>query len=263
MSEKIDIVLQGALNPYAINVANHYSKLDFVNRVILSCWCGDDYSSAQGDKIAVLLNEEPPNPGLLNRNRQIKSSYEGIKFSTCDTVVKLRNDQKITADSMNMLHSFFTENCKISNFVDSPKKKIGIASIYPDYPFHPRDHIFWGNREDMLRFFDIPYDDVALSGYPEDYRRFTRCEAYIAMWYFMKHDEECGKFVSDISRYIVDESPDVELAKKRSSQIFESLFLLFPKIDMEWPKKGHFSYPYDRSTEYWHDDRYCMPINAR
>lgn len=38
---KIDLVLQGPYTNYTQEAAEHYLNLDFVNRIIISCWKAD------------------------------------------------------------------------------------------------------------------------------------------------------------------------------------------------------------------------------
>ena len=40
----MDLVLQGTMNNYTIEIANHYLNLDFVNNIIISCWDIDKHN---------------------------------------------------------------------------------------------------------------------------------------------------------------------------------------------------------------------------
>lgn len=233
----IDIVLQGALNEYAVEVANHYAELDFVNRIILSCWQGDPYILVRNEKTIVLRNERV-DPGVGNRNLQIKSSHEGLKFCQTNVSVKMRNDQKVSHDSMKMMYEYY------SLYSFSVVNKIFVAGIFPTFPFHPRDHIFWGWTSNLKLLFNIPTDDESLS---DDYTKYMRSEAYICMWYYAKFSDEAANMVWYKEDYLLDNSPRRNEAIELTKEL--DLFKPFPKIDFEWPKYGMKSYHYQYTKD--------------
>ena len=53
---------------YVLETANHYLELDFVNNIIISCWKGDDLPVIKNNRIKVVYNTEPKNPGTGQRN---------------------------------------------------------------------------------------------------------------------------------------------------------------------------------------------------
>lgn len=253
MTSKIDIVLQGPLTEYAVKTAEHYSEItEVVNRVILSCWDIDPELPVTNSRCVIHRNKSIDKPGMLNRNRQVVTSLGGIRLSDSEYVLKVRNDQKISQDSIRMMHAFYSEHSKIEPSF-SAKNKIGIASVYPAFPMHPRDHIFWGHKQDLIKFFDIPFDTDATEECPENYDRYTRCETYIAAWYFALHDPNCRKFIEEPSTYLTDVAPRRLEAMKRGEELFDKLFLTFPYIQLEWSKPGYTSWPYNDHCggEYW------------
>lgn len=248
---KIDIILQGPLDNYAIEIANHYSKLNFVDIVYLSCWDDDVMRFDETDRIKVVRSQQPSNPGMLNRNRQIISSLNGLLKTSKEFSIKLRNDQKIELYSMEMMYNYYFENNRIENNY-SAKNKIGITSYYPPFPFHPRDHVFFGNTQDLIKFFSIPLDEDTFLGSYADWHHNTRPEAYIAMWYFARFDGEVFEMVKNKNNYICDNSQFHTMAQQKSQQMMETLFVTFPKIDLDWPEKNIYkNYPYDITTEVW------------
>lgn len=248
---KIDIILQGPLDNYAIEVCAHYSQLNFVDIIYLSCWEDDQCNFQETSKIKIVRNKQPNNPGMLNRNRQIITSLNGILKTNKEFCVKLRNDQKIKLHSMEMIYDFYFKNNKIENNY-SAKNKIGITSYYPPFPFHPRDHVFFGNTEDLINFFNIPLDNDTFLNQEGNWNEHTRPEAYIAMWYFARFDNEVTKMINDKRNYICDNSKFNIEAREKSQQMMEKLFVVFPKIDLDWPEKNIYNkYPYDITTEVW------------
>lgn len=252
--DKMDLVLQGPYNKYAEEIVSEYLKLDFVDHVIISCWENDEVSIVD-DRVKVVKSQDLDNPGLENRNRQIKSSLEGLKAAKTEFAAKLRSDQKITLDSMKLMYDFYQthKEQELSFFNGSkPRNRICVAGIFRPFPFHPRDHIFWGNTQDLIDVFTIPYDDVSLV---PDYTKYLRAEAYICMWYYAKFDPEIIKYISEHTKYLVDRAPNISEALLKSDYWGPKVFKPFPRIDFAWPKHELPKYHYDLTArvfgEYW------------
>lgn len=254
MSNNIDIIVQGTYNDYTGEIVRNYLNLDFVNRIIISCW-ENDIVNLTHDKICILQSKDVKYPGLTNRNRQIKSSYEGLKLATSEFSVKLRSDQKISLDSMKLMYNFYNNNKEqelcFSNGL-KPKNKICVAGIFKPFPFHPRDHIFWGNTQDLIDVFNIPYDNISIN---EDYTKYVRSEAYICMWYYARFDKDIERFINNPTNYLVDNAPLIKEALLKSDFLGPKIFKPFPRIDFAWPKHGLNSYHYNLTAsqfgEYW------------
>ena len=102
---KIDLVLQGPLHDYTPQIVDEYFKLPFVNNIIISCW--NTCANYTFNKNTIIIrNEDVEYPGVGNRNRQIKSTLNGIKHVTTDFTIKLRTDQFISYDSMIDIYKF-------------------------------------------------------------------------------------------------------------------------------------------------------------
>jgi WavE lipopolysaccharide synthesis protein len=252
--EKIDLILQGPCNDYTYEIAQSYLSLEFVNNVILSCWENDITRNI--DKIKTIKSQDVEYPGVGNRNRQIKSSLVGMKNSTTEFSIKLRSDQKISLDSMRLMYEFYERHKERElTFVDNPNKpynRICVAGIFRPFPFHPRDHIFWGNTQDLIDVFDVPYD---MESKNEDYDKYLRAEAYLCMWYFIKFDSSVRHYIENYTNYLVDSAPHKNEALLKSEYLCPKIFKPFPKINFEWPKHGLKNYHYDFTErtlgEYW------------
>lgn len=253
----VDIVLQGPMMSYTAMTADYYTKLPFVNSVIISCWetCPDideTMISWENPKIYVLKNKDVEFPGSWNRNRMIKSSLEGLKAVVMDYSIKMRTDQIVSLDSMSKLYDYYFNKNKINiSYLDNktkPYSKIGIMGICSDYPYHPIDHIFWGHRSDLLDLFDIPYDtswyDEAALNKPYE-ELYVRSEVYLTTPYIAKFHPEAKKHLENPDLYLKDKSPKISETLDLSKQLMEKIFVLFPQIQMQWPKNGMAQYHYD------------------
>jgi hypothetical protein len=125
--------------------------------IILSTWEGEDISGINYDKL--ILNKDPGffrrNDGLLiNVNRQIISTLEGLKLATNDIVVKIRTDTIVTN---NLLCQIFQNNKKAKYF----ENYLIITELFTRDPlkinllFHPSDLLLLGKKNDLIRLFSI------------------------------------------------------------------------------------------------------------
>lgn len=258
---KIDLILQGNFDNYTYEIAKHYLNLDFVNKIVISCWKNNHVPLISEKQIVIIQSEDVEKPGITNRNRQIKSTQEGLKAVETDFSVKLRSDQKISLDSMRLMYNFYQQHSEqLACFADGnkPKNKICVAGIFRPFPFHPRDHIFWGNTYDLIDVFNIPLDEIDFDiKIPMDYNKYLRSEAYICMWYYSKFDNEILKYIANSNKYLVDSASHINEAIVKSEYWGAKIFQPFPKIDFEWPKHGLKKYHYDFTAkhfgEYWAD----------
>jgi hypothetical protein len=259
--ETIDIVLQGSATAYTLSVAEYYLNMHFVKNVIISCWVTDDIET-DNPRIIIVKNIDVENPGFQNRNRQIKSSLEGLKRATAEFSVKLRGDQKIYIKDMCVLYDFYNKHrhrkLEHANDRTKPRNIIGILGIYPCFPFHPHDQIFWGNTQDLIELFDCPYcNSTPDSG--QGFDQVMRAEAYVVIHYLAKFKPEIYYYIEHKTTYLVDYSPKIIEALQVSRDIMDNVFLVFPKIDYEWPKNHpeHYSYELRKRDYgfYWHENK--------
>ena len=166
VTDKIDIVLQGQYSDYALETAKYYLNLDFVNNVIISCWMGDNLPSISNSNIIFTQNLLPKTNGTGNRNFQIISSLGGLKLVNTEFAVKMRNDQRYDLNSMENMFDFFHKNKeRLTTFEGDetkPKNRILVGGVFEGFPFHPRDHVFWGNTEDLIDVFDMPLEELKM-----------------------------------------------------------------------------------------------------
>lgn len=258
--DKFDIVLQGKYDTDTDEIISEYLTLPFVNNIIVSCWEDNKPFAHYGTNIKQVTSKYPASPGTDNRNLQIVSSLAGLQHTTTPFVAKMRSDQHYDRNSMITMYNYLRSNYKANN--------IFVAGTYPNLLFHPRDHIFWGERSNVLSLFEIPLE---VNGIAErynltknllhlHYHEFMRSETYIGAHYLAKFAPEIKKYLEEPEKYLYDRAPEWNVAKITSDRITHQYFRPFPRknIDMKWKRKGWNIYPYDDQRkiygEYWSED---------
>jgi hypothetical protein len=248
---KVDLVIQGQYNDYTKEIVEHYKQLPWVGDIIISCWADDPEIGINQDT-RVVRSWPLENNGIGNRNAQITTSFAGLNRARSEYCAKLRGDQKISLHSMEVMKDFM---------MDHPEK-ICVMGFYAAFPFHPRDHSFWGKTEKVREVFDIPLDPVVFQGAPEDrwpkngfYSFAFRSECYIASQFLAKKEPRVKYMVENADTFIYDNAPRLAEAKELDKEIMPKYFVPFPRIDFEWPKHGLKNYHYDLAErlfgEYW------------
>ena len=245
--KKIDVVLQGKYDSTTREVIKNYLQVPFINNIIVSCWKTDEEVEA-GDRIKVVRNDDPQTWGTDNRNLQIVSSRNGLDLVTTEVAVKMRSDQIYDHESMERMMKFYLDNC-------DHEEQLFVAGMYPNLLFHPRDHIFWGKTKALKNLFDAPLE---INGFGDKsklpkselwkyYKYFIRTETYIGGHYCSKIDSRVKELFDKPDKYLYDEAPEWNYAKKLSDEVGRKAFKSFPRtgIDLKWPKKQLATYPYD------------------
>jgi len=229
----IDVLIQGPVYSYTREFINRYRDYDFVNRVIFSTWKENEVLYRDWDIDELVLSDYPSNPGLGNRNLQLVTSLAGMNKIHSSVVMKIRSDMFVPLDKI--WYFYCTE--RINN-------NILTLSIYPRFPFHPRDHMFIGNSKDMWELFDIPLDKVKDFQYNESTT--IRTETYIGSHYCRKFNPEIQKFVDEPYKYLTDSASHKDEALKISNQLISDgvAFQPLPQLPIEWPKHYPNGYPF-------------------
>lgn len=252
-NKKIQIVMQGPIWPYTLDTAKQYIQSGIVEKVIISCWDTCNKPINIPDAILLLHNTLPSNPGPGNRNLQILSSLEGLKLINSEVAVKLRTDQIISNKSLLMMYRFYN---KFKDLDTENLSSIFVLGNYIRYPFHPKDHIFWGKTKDLKILFDIPLSEEIDSGTNIDFNKTVRSECYIGSRYFAKFDNRIQKMVDNPLVYLTDNAPLRDHAMLLHQLWKDKIFKPFPRLEMAWPKYNYSTYPFHLSiqdTEYWYD----------
>lgn len=167
---------------------------------------------------------------------------------------------------MKMMYDFYNlhKEQKLC-FVDGskPKNKICVAGMFKHFPFHPRDHLFWGNTEDLINVFNIPYeqlsdDEILILTDESIYLKYLRTEIYICQFYYAKFDNDIIRFIKEPLKYLVDSASNISESFEKSYLIRELVFKSFPKIEVEWLKYGITKDNYDFGEsiygQYWNEE---------
>jgi hypothetical protein len=131
----LSVVLQGPVAKQTPEYIERYRAFPFVKEIILSTWKGENVDECNPDTI--ILNTLPKNKGKGNRNCQIVSSYAGIVHASCNLVIKIRADMFLPY--LTEMISFYEK--------EGREKNIFSLSLYPNFPFHPRDHVFFRTKK--------------------------------------------------------------------------------------------------------------------
>ena len=142
--------------------------------IILSTWSGQDLSAMDCD--IVCLSVDPGTQGALpgftpnNVNRQILSTLSGLKKASRPYCLKIRSDMVLESVDYLKHFEFFSEGFRrvmpderlflspiLTNNLSS-RKTSAVTVRLPDHPllFHVSDHVQFGQKEDLLKLWDIP-----------------------------------------------------------------------------------------------------------
>lgn len=241
---QIDVVLQGPFYPETQDVINAFQEQSWVESLIISTWPDQNIRLERVPKqtnLKILFQSDVYYNGVGNRNRQIKSSREGLKLVDSDVVIKARTDQIF--QDLPLMYDFYQKH--------QQPNRIFTLGLYKKFPFHPRDHLFWGRTEDLKMLFDIPYDIYEGEA---DYTKCVRAETWIAQFYYARFFNEVAPMINSPQEYLLDGAPKLQEALDLDMRVKEQLFYSFPQIKMSWPRKGLSEYYYHVTagdTEYW------------
>jgi hypothetical protein len=243
---KFDLVLQGECSRYTLKILKKYRKLDFVNRIILSTY-ESPFCERVKDDVEIVFNEMITPRGTGNRNLQINTSRNGLNRVKSEFCAKMRTDQLIRLPSMELMYDYWKKRHEDG--------KLFVLGMFRAFPYHPRDHVFWGRTEDVKNLFDVPFDQEPS---PEhDYRYKTRAETYIGQFYYARFDPSIEEHIRNPLEFTVDMAPKLGEALEKDFRIRDKIFAPFPRISMAWPKHGLREYHYhigEQHTEYWGED---------
>jgi hypothetical protein len=239
----MQIIIQGGMWKNTIETAEYYLQLNFVEKVILSTWNDTEVPIINNNKIIVLKNVKPE-ISSGNLNYQIVSSLNGLKFvdSQDNIVAKMRSDQRIFHDSMKEMHEFFVKNSKIVelNYFDKigPVAPIFVLGMGSHFPFHPQDHVFWGNKNDLWNLFNIPLmsGEIVTKTNNTNFNIDLRQPIYLGANYCALFKPQILDYIKNFREYLTDNAPKRNESMKLSEEIRDKIFKVFPRIKMYWIK---------------------------
>ena len=260
----MDIVIQGPYTSFTDKILETYLPLEFINKIIVSCWEGDrDYSilpeSVQKDADRVKFVKSPQYEGYAgpaNVNLQLTTCRAGVQETEAAYVAKFRSDQLYTQDSLRQMWNFWNSYAQT--------EKIFILGDFFTHVFHPRDWVYWGYRETMIDLFDIPDEKnfiaqgmgINSGNYGQYMNMVMRPEAYIGAHYCARFDDRVVEMLDKPQWYLYDGAPRWDEAKKVSDEVMRKAFKSFSRkgIDMGWPRNDIYCFPQDPNYEKWHEE---------
>lgn len=208
-SQDISVVIQGAINkkitPSELKSIRKYLPNA---EIILSTWEENDVAELDYD--ILVLNKDPggtrhdftaynKSRSMNNFNRQLVSTQNGISKATRKYILKLRSD--LVLKNSNFLDywdkfSMRNENYSIFNHrvlcscLYSRENSCQSGWGYPT-PFHPSDFWFFGERGDILNYFDNCKIQTKEEAGNWDFKYPNRCPYSIALWRYAPEQQFC------------------------------------------------------------------------
>ena len=260
----MDIIIQGGLyGDFTLKVAHDYASWDLIDKVVISTWTSEGITEADlnNDKIVLVKTEMPEKTGPGNMNLQLVSSREGLKVCSDGLVMKTRSDQHLYKHSYEKWLAYFNsrQGEMTLRYRDGAeqKSKIYLIGNNKRFPFHPQDHFMWGHKQDLERLLNIPlWEDPAWTwkDAPIDFSKKLRPNIFLGLNYYKQFFPEVEKYEASPEKYLLDGSPNYEEAMNFYSPIRDSIFGVFPRIEMWWAKQNSgYWYSYEKEGEYYAD----------
>ncbi|MEJ6121845.1 WavE lipopolysaccharide synthesis family protein [Vibrio sp. 2-Bac 85] len=137
-------------------------------KIILSTWRDQILDGLDYDQL-VLCDDPGSNirqykldgtPKYYNNNRQIVSSYEGLKKVETKYAMKLRSDNYLTSNNFVELQKTFQKRCETYRFL---QERVVMSNVFARQyskghrvAFHLNDFFYFGLRQDLLTLWDLP-----------------------------------------------------------------------------------------------------------
>ncbi len=163
-SSEISVVIQGVVSNETKKVIESVKKILPFSEIILSTWRRSNVKNLDCDKI--IFNDDPGaisfrlNGQKHNLNRQIVSSFNGVKNAKRKYVLKLRSDTILLNHNFLKYFDMFPKRDVKYKIFD---KRIIITNVYTRNSssqmkclFHPSDWVMFGLRQDVYKMWNIP-----------------------------------------------------------------------------------------------------------
>jgi len=265
----ISFVVQGVIDSVNTPICLYSIKKYFPDSpIILSTWEGSDVSMFERKSVTIVLNKDPggfeyerydKKKIYNNVNRQIVSSYNGLKHVQTYYAIKIRSDMAVLS---NRFVKYLFKFPKRSNEYRLFENRVILYCFTSKFqfkeektPFHISDWFYFGNTSDLIKLFDIPfYPDEDNLYFEKEYSKNTlkeysnkpfryHPEQYIGYKYFSKYfPEVCfeHRFCND------DKINDI------SNHFIANNFLILShfQLSLYFLKKDRCEY-FGQSYDYW------------
>lgn len=261
----LDLILQGPIYPYTRDIVDYYLTYNKTGKIIVSCWEDSSTDYFTDFRIVIVKSKDPSFRGLGNVNRQIVSSLAGLRASSNEYCVKLRTDQKVSHSSFEVMNNFYSKYSKQEEFSLKLNKKVSpifVLGVYKRFAFHPSDHVFLGQRENLIQLFNIPHNIVPANvpdvrHLSEEYlRSVIRAESYLGAHYCANFDNRLIGFNNNLLDNLSENGVNYKQSLRISNEITSRIFKALPKLQIEWIKDNLKEYPYNNlvsNSFYYHD----------
>ncbi len=163
------IVLQGPIryeNDFTVDTMIWYRKHYPNVTIIISTWkgeCRDGFiEKCEKYNISIIESEKPVNEGVMHVNYQLLSSLRGIEsvMDNCEIkyVLKCRTDQRIMKPDFLIYFRDLVKHYPLTKKCKCLEERIVVGGC-SRIPFDIRDFYMFGNKGDIYKLFNIPYDD--------------------------------------------------------------------------------------------------------
>jgi hypothetical protein len=180
-SKDISVVVQGAIDKELTPKCLASIRKQLPNaQIILSTWIGSDVNGLDYD--ILVENNDPgntpsfdltikmspeiqkPKQKANNVNRQIVSTFNGLKLVKTKYALKMRTDFII--EHTGFLRYFGKFKSHTNELRVFKEKVVSFSGVHSNnLPFHPCDFLYFGLTEDLVTLFDIPLQTDAQAYY--------------------------------------------------------------------------------------------------
>ena len=236
------VVIQGNLTQWTPEFLKEYEKT--FKHVIVSSWSDDDWSNIWWDSYDRMICFKPPKPGRGNVNLHVRSTYMGLGVVKTPYVIKVRSDLLIQEPEKWL--RFFSEH--------EADRRIFVLGMSDMYGFSPRDQLFAGKVEDLLKMFDIPYidEDYAVPGLDEMYP-----EVRIGLNHCRHYDYVAKRCWEQPEKYLFPGASHRHETLTHWSMVKGDLLMPVSRnLRYYWPKHFPNGYNYDNKEfgEFWYEE---------
>jgi len=253
MTGKIDIIVQGPGYAHTEFMLYKYRELAFVGNIILSSFSGS-VNFRIPDFVKFVDNPVVKPTGHGNRNLQILTSRTGLFYAESEFAMKIRSDLWIRGDDLEFMRDYWYRK-------GAPPGVIYTLGMFSFFPYHPRDHMFWGYTSDLRQLFDIPFDlwrapetGFRSPGSVDDLRFYPPTETYIGQFYYARKCPAVWEHINNPELFLGSSSVRRSEALDLDFSIRDGVFRPFPKINCYWAKHDLVEWPFEISaslSEYW------------
>lgn len=213
----ITVVVQGAVCSRTKEALLSAKKHLPDSHLILSTWSGSNLNGLEYDEL--VLSEDPgfhwysnqPNGKKNNVNRQIISTFNGLRRSETTYSLKIRSDFVLTGHEFLKYFNQFTKSDQRYRVFE--KKILSCVFFARDprwknsYPFHPSDIAFFGLTTDLLNLFDVPLmtqEESTHCKYVPEQHLWINCLIKNGHKIDLKHQKQISKkIIEDTEKYAV------------------------------------------------------------